>query len=266
MPSKLYAALLFLALGVIKLPVEEYVAARERAAHLVEKPLGLDMREQLGQKAFAASLGGLRSLVASITYLQAYVAFENVEWGKLDSLMMLTTRLQPREETYWADAAWHMAYNASSYYLNDQSQREAMRKKLYRDYSLRGEAILKEGLVYIPQSHLLYSRLGELYRDRLAEPRKAAEALLAAYERGAKDFYERMAAYEMVKLNDRPSWERALKILMKHYNSGKPTASMLRDIPVLEERLGIPIENRIKPEQQLPPNLRSLIKVPGPAK
>ena len=263
MSRKLLAALMFVAVGVLKLPLEERVAAYEREVHLMEKPLSLDLREQLGQEAFAASLGGLRSLVASITYLQAYVAFENVDWGKVDSLMTLTTRLQPREETYWDEAAWHMAYNAASYEQNYSKDRPALRNIHFHDYALRGVAILEEGLHFLPKSYKFYSRLGEIYRDRLGEPRKASEAFLKAYALGAKDFYERMGAYEMVKLSDRPSWEHAYQILMKHYRSGVPTASMLRDIPVLEQRLGIPPEKRIKPALQIPPALRARIKVPG---
>lgn len=263
MTRKWLAALIFVGLGAVKLPLEERVMNYERAHHLAEKPLSLSLREQMGQKAFAASLGGLRSLVASITYLQAYVAFDDVEWGKVDSLMTLTTRLQPREESYWDESSWHMAYNAASYYRNDTKQRLALRNKLYHDYVMRGVDILDEGLRYLPESHRLYSRLGEVYRDRLGEPRKAAAAFLAARERGANEFYERAAAYELVKLNDRPSWEHAYEILMRSYKSGKPTASMLRDLPVLEERLGIPQEKRIKPEKDIPPAIRYRMKVPS---
>ncbi len=68
-------------------------------------------------------MGGLRSLVASITYLEAYTAFEDVDWGQVDLLMTLTTRLRDplTTPTYWEkEASWHMAYNAAAYYEQDK--------------------------------------------------------------------------------------------------------------------------------------------------
>ena len=111
MNRKLAALAIFIAGGIAKLPLEQRLSDDLHAKALLEEPVGIDMRENLGQMGFAASLGGLRSLVASITYLQAYSAFEDVDWGKVDSLMTITTRLQPREAIYWDDAAWHQAWN-----------------------------------------------------------------------------------------------------------------------------------------------------------
>ncbi|MEI6537295.1 MAG: hypothetical protein WCN98_18275, partial [Verrucomicrobiaceae bacterium] len=116
MNRKLAAFALLAAAGMAKLPLEQRLSDDLHAKSLLEDPVGVDMRESLGQMGFAASLGGLRSLVASITYLQAYSAFEDVDWGKVDSLMTMTTRLQPREPTYWDEASWHQAWNAASHY------------------------------------------------------------------------------------------------------------------------------------------------------
>jgi hypothetical protein len=50
---------------------------------------------------YAATLGGMRSLVASVSYLQAFIAFENTDWARVESLLTLTSSLQPRLELYW---------------------------------------------------------------------------------------------------------------------------------------------------------------------
>ena len=256
MTHKLAAIALFAAVGIAKLPLEQRLSDDLHAQGLLENPVGIDMRESLGQMGFAASLGGLRSLVASITYLQAYSAFEDLDWGKVDSLMTITTRLQPREATYWDDAAWHQGWNAASHYLRDENLRAALRSKLFRDHVERGIEIVQEGLRFLPNNKKLLVRLGDLYCDRKPEPAKAAEAYLAAYAQGAVRFYERKAAYELVKVNDRAAWERAYAILKKNYNDGLDTPSVMTNVPILEERLGIPPEKRIKPGAGKMPDVR----------
>jgi tetratricopeptide (TPR) repeat protein len=255
MSRKLIGLFVFIVFGLAKLPVEDRVLGSLREQNLVEAPLNLELRENIGQMGFAASLGGLRSLVASITYLQAYVAFEDVDWGRVDSLMTLTTRLQPHEPEYWGDASWHMAYNAASNYMNNQDLRFAIRNKLFRDYVQRGIDILDEGLRYLPNNPQLLTRLGDIYRDRQVDHRKAAYCYLTAAAHGAKDYYKRMGAYQLVLLDDRDSWEKAYAILKKDYDDHKSVyerkdmarSSVMRDLPILEQRLNIPVDKRIKP-------------------
>lgn len=237
--------LLLLAMGVVRLPLEATLSAQLRTGKLLPSPPELSLRESLGQMGFAATLGGLRSLVASITYLQAYVAYEKLDWGKVDSLMTLTTRLQPEEPSYWDEASWHMAYNAASNYQNATNIRAALRDKLFRDHVQRGIDILQEGLRYLPKHPRLLARLGEIYRDRQSNPRLAAESFLEAFAHGAPAYYERMAAYSFAKLDDLPSARKAYDILKRHYDSGGRQISLLRDLPLLEERLDIPPARRI---------------------
>jgi len=243
--SKTAGIVLFIILGFVKLPLEEKVSSLLKSQNLIQPPPDFSLRESLPQMGFAAALGGLRSLVASITYLQAYVAFEDIEWGKVDSLMALTTRLQPREPTYWDDASWHMAYNAASSYLRDEKMRAALRNKLFRDHIQRGIDVVNEGLRYLPDDPTLLIRLGGIYRDRQVNPALAAECYIKAFAHGATPFHERMGAYELVKVNDQPSNERAYEILKRYFDKKYYYPSLLRDLPILEERLNIPQEKRI---------------------
>jgi len=243
--SRTLGIVLFLLLGLVKLPLESRLTADLRAQKLLQTPPEFSLRESLSQMSFAAALGGLRSLVASITYLQAYVAFENIEWGKVDSLFALTTRLQPREPAYWDDAAWHMAYNAASSYQRDEKIRATLRNKLFRDHVQRGIDIINEGLKYLPDDPTLLIRLGSIYRERQINPRLAGDAFIRAYAHGARDFHERMGAYEYVKTDDPECWKVAYEILKRYFDQGKVYSSILRDLPILEERLNIPADQRI---------------------
>ena len=254
MSRYLRGLLVLLLLGLLKLPIEERVVADLRSQRLLPTPLDLNLRENISQMGFAASLGGLRSLVASITYLQAYVAFEDVDWAKVDSLFAITTRLQPLEPSYWDEAAWHQSYNAASYYLRDPDLKKIMKDKIYRDQVQRGIDILNEGLRYLPDNPRLLVRLGDVHKERLADHRKAGAYYLEAAEHGAKDYYERFGAYEFVKTNDPVLMRKAYEILKRAYDANKKSydterlrSTLMRDLPMLEERLQIPADQRIKP-------------------
>jgi hypothetical protein len=205
-------------------------------------------QEDFGQM-FLATLGGLRSLVASVGFLEAYSAWEKDDWGTLDNRMTLVTRMQPYEPTYWDEAAWHMAYNAASSFKRDKSMRAALQNKYFREHVQRGIDILNEGLRYLPDNHRLLETLGYIYKDRQPNPELSAAAFLKAYVNGALPFIERLGAYELVKVGDRASSEKAYEILKRYYDLGPPFTrmeSIIRDLRVLEDRLNIPPEKRIR--------------------
>lgn len=208
---------------------------------MLEGSLDLGLWENLGQMGFAASLGGLRALVAGVTYMQAYVAFEDIEWAKVDSLFRLTSRLQPHDVSYWDEAAWHMAYNAASNYLHSERVEPIMRGKLYHSHIERGIEILEDGLRYNPNEVRLLSRLGDIYSKRKLEPVKAGEI----YERVAAfpglERYGRFAGYEYLKTTDRVLWKRSYDLLKASYDREGPKYPTVVDgIKELEKRLGIP--------------------------
>lgn len=263
MKPKLWGVLLLAVFGLAKVPVENGLTHSLREQRLQAPPPQVSWQENFLQIALS-TLGGVRYLVASITYLEAYTAWRDQDWSQVDTLMTLTTRLQPTERSYWDEAAWHMAYNAASNQLHDESQRYAVRHKRYRDHVQRGIHILEEGLQYLPDEPLLLQRMGEIYQARQPDPRLAAEFFLRAHQHGSSDFYERRAAYEMVKLSDRESWEKAYEILKRYYDRGKPfntMGSILRDLPVLEQRLDIPAAQRIRVTRPVVPQVP---RIPGP--
>lgn len=229
MKHRRLAILGFLALGVLKLPLEQRVMTTLRAEDVLTPPVDLGLRENLGQMSFAASLGGLRSLIASVTYLQAFAAWEDVDWGKVDSLMSVTTRLQPKFDVYWDDAASYMGLDAASYYRYNESRPTLYRNQLYRQHVQRGIDILEQGLRVLPGSHRLYERLGMFYAERIEPPDhlRAGQAWLAAYRNGALDVYERRAAYEWAQIDSDPRALRAsYRILMRWYEKQYRTDSL----------------------------------------
>jgi hypothetical protein len=240
--------LAFLLLGFIKLLPEQRATAYLREQGVLGQRLDFGLRENLGQMGFAASLGGLRSLVASITYIQAYTAFEKVNWAEVDSLLSLTTSLQPRLDLYWKEASERMAYDAASYYEHDTSRPELYRYNLYDQHVTRGLDLVKRGLTFNPQSYRLHELAARLYESRQRPPnyRSAAYHYREAFVNGALPFTGRFAAYNLIKLNEPAADQMAYKYLKASYDLGSRTPTHLQNLRLLEQRLNVPLPQRIK--------------------
>ena len=87
--------------GAAKLPVEHAISREHRRLHFRAVDFNLDLREQLGQLGFVAALSGFRSLVADVLFIQAHVAWERTEWGRVLLLFRQVTTLQPRALLFW---------------------------------------------------------------------------------------------------------------------------------------------------------------------
>ena len=238
--------LLLAAMGGLRFWPEQRLRKDLLAQDLTLEYPNTSMMENLGQVGFMAALGGYRSVIASFLYLQAETSFENTDWDALEFQYQLIARLHPHMARYWELGSWHMAYNAASHYLYKPGLSELKRASLYKKWVDKGVAFLEPGLVYCASEYRLFAQMGEIYRERVKDKRKSIEYYLKASALGGPEFMERMAAYQLVTMDDRASWEKAYEILMRHYRSGRPkTASMARDIPILEEKLGIPPNQRI---------------------
>lgn len=239
--------LLVLAFGAARLPTESALSKQHRSAYFHSARLGLSLREQIGQLGFLAALSGFRSLVADFVFIQAHIAWERTEWGRVLLLFRQATTLQPRSILFWDMGAWHMAWNASVAPMNDSSQpNEALRRRARREYIELGKDFLERGIRNNPDRPQLYESLARLYKDKLGNHAAAAKYFAAAATLpGAPEYDRRFAAYE---LSYAPGHEReAYQALHKLYLQGKherlPT--LLTRLKFLEQKLDIPLDERI---------------------
>ena len=233
--------------GAARLPMEHSISATHRELHLRAVDFNLGLREQLGQLGFVAALSGFRSLVADALFVQAHVAWERTEWGRVLLLFRQVTTLQPRAILFWDMAAWHMAWNASVAALNDPAQpRLALRVKAQREYFKLGKDFLERGIQNNPERPQLYEALARLYRDKYIDHEHAAEFFAkAAALPGAPSYEKRFAAYELSHCEgrEREAYEHLRRLYDLGENERLPTLlSRLKD---LEIKLDIPLDQRI---------------------
>jgi hypothetical protein len=227
-----------LAFGALRLPIESALTKENHEAHFQQANLDLDLREEIGQLSFVAALSGFRSLVADLIYLEANGAWERTEWGRLLLLLRQVTTLQPRSLLYWEMAAWHMAWNASVAASRDPSlPNDALRRQAQCEYFDLGRDFLERGIRNNPERPQLYEAMARLYREKYKNHAAAARYFArAASLPGAPDYDKRFAAYELSQVAGREEQERL------------PT--LLRRLRLLEEKLEIPLQERI-PDPQM---------------
>ncbi len=233
--------------GAVRLPMEHALSNSHRDLHFRAVDFNLDLREQLGQLGFVAALSGFRSLVADALFIEAHVAWERTEWGRVLLLFRQVTTLQPRALLFWDMAAWHMAWNASTAAMNDRTQpRLALRIKAAREYFQLGKDFLERGIRNNPERPELYEALARLYRDKYKDHEHASEFFAkAAALPGGHSYARRFAAYELAQGPGRES--EAYRDLRALYDSGEQERlpTLLRHLKELEIKLAIPPERRV---------------------
>src|SRR5213082_2172188 len=241
---ELMSAALF---GAARLPMEHAISATHRELHLRAVDFNLGLREQIGQLGFVAALSGFRSIVADGLFIQAHVAWERTEWGRVLLLFRQVTTLQPRSILFWDMAAWHMAWNASVAPMNDQTQpRLALRVKAQREYFARGKDFLERGIKNNPDRPQLYEALARLYKEKYKDHEHASEFFAkAAALPGAPTFNRRFSAYELsyCEGREREAYERLRQIYDEGEKERLPT--LITRLKFLENKLGIPQDQRI---------------------
>lgn len=233
--------------GAAKLPVEHAISAGHRDLHFRTVDFNLGLREQIGQLGFIAALSGFRSLVADVLFIQAHVAWERTEWGRVLLLFRQVTALQPRAILFWDMAAWHMAWNASTAALNDPAQpRLALRLKAQREYLDLGRDFLERGIRNNPERPQLYEAMARLYRDKYDDHEHAAEFFgKAATLPEAPSYVKRFAAYELAQCpgREREAYDRLHALYEMGERERLP--ALLRRLKELENKLDIPLAQRI---------------------
>ena len=237
-----------LVFGLLKLPAERAVGVERRGSLSADPVLNLDLREKLGQLSFVAALSGFRAVLADFLFIQAHVAWEQTEWGRVLFLFRQVTTLQPHVPLFWETAAWHMAWNASAAAINDPTQpRQTLRVKAQRDYFELGKDFLERGIKNNPRNPKLYESMAMLYRDKYNDHARASEFYRKAADcPGAPDYDKRFSAYELSYCD---GWEpQAYLQLRRLYDEGErerlPT--LIRRLKYLEEKLNVPKEQRIR--------------------
>ena len=235
-------ALIFILLALVPLKLK-MEAACDRIA---PGSLSIGLREQIGQSAFIAVLGGFRSVIADLLFIDAYSAWERTDWTSLLLRLRQATELQPRAILFWEIAGWHMAWNAGTAALEDDSKSPATRRRLQHDYLELGKDFLVRGIAHNPEKPQLYEALARLYRDKFHDHALAAENFeKASHLPDHASYDERFSAYELsyCEGREREAYDRLHTLYQRGEKQRLPR--LINQLRAMEERLKIPANERI---------------------
>ncbi len=246
--SGLIAVSACLGFGLLMQPVNQYVQTQLSHDGLIasqKADLGSDALSQ--QLAFFA-LGGLRSLAAQILSLDATAAWIKQDWKTIERRYAQMTTLCPHRVNYWVNGSYEMATNAAAYQsFNPDNLSDIELSQRRRQYFLRGEQFLHDGIRNNPKSVLLQAKLGDLHSNLYRYPRflQAAAAYKRAVELGAPPLYERMEFYSLCRAHgqEQEAWELGRKLFDKYPEQIVPSLRCL--LFVLENKLQLPQEERL---------------------
>lgn len=228
----------------LKLKLESAISASRSSAEELRR--AVDLRERIGQTAFVAILGGFRSVVADLLFIDGHFAWERVDWPHLLMRLRQVTMLQPHVTMFWDVAGWHMAWNAGTAALEDSSKPLVARKRLEREYIEIGRDFLERGVANNPKNPQLYEALARLYRDKLRDHARAAENFFKASRLpGCASYDERVGAYELSYCEGRE--REAYDHLRALYDRGEKERlpTLIVRLRAMEDRLDIPAAERI---------------------
>jgi hypothetical protein len=231
---------------VVFLPTKLKLESDLARQRLATGPLNIDIRERIGQTAFVAVLGGFRSVIADLLFIDAHAAWERTDWTHLLLRLRQSTALQPHAIMFWDIAGWHMAWNASIAAENDESQPPVARQRSSREYIELGRDFLNRGIANNPQKPQLYEALARLQRDRLHDHAGAAENFYKASQLpGCAAYDERFSAYELSACTgrEREAYERLRVLYLRGEKERLP--ALIARLKKLEQTLNIPPEERV---------------------
>ena len=268
-PLRSLGGILLLALaGALLLPWQIELQRVGKAAGFRSIPMNLSLRAQIGQSGFLAALSGFRAPLAAFLWIEAHLAWEKTEWGRMAGLFDTVTTLQPHTLLYWDMAAWHMAWNASVAALQDTKQQsEALRERSSRQYIALGRDFLERGIQNNPDKYLLYESLGRLARDKEQDHAAAADNFArAASFPDAPRYLKRFAAYEAAQTpgRERDAYVRLLALYRE--DQGMHTPALLSHLRELEEKLRIPSDQRVTAQGVTPALTNSPSPLPPPSR
>lgn len=221
--------LALIAFGFALRPFDNALRKDMEEQGLLYEPLDLNTRESIGQVSLAISLGGLRSLVATMMNLSAQTDWENQEWFELEKKYRTIVVLQPKTRYYWQAASWHLASNAWADFEDKPRYTETQRKERQRELLDKGIWFLQRAVANNPDDWRLWQDLAYLYENPHRPPNDLP-ASAKAYEKAiacsnSRPLLVRRLFYTLVRIPERQkeAYEMSKKLLASPQHSKTPS-------------------------------------------
>ena len=255
----LLSLIILIGFGFVRIPIEMNTEQLRKKEGFRDWSPSMSAREQLTQASFVGSIGGFRSLIASIYDLRAHQAFRDKDWASVEKFRSITTSLQPRFAKHWDLAAWDMAWNAYAYYRNKSEWTEdaveswQMKNIIMPRYLEKGLEFAKQGAEWIPESYRLAMVVADIYSQKYDNPQLAAQWYLkSSIVDDAPPYVFRAYATHLARCEGKE--EEAYEVTSSLYRSTRfgvraLTLTVRRDMERLEDHIAFKAANEMSLEQ-----------------
>lgn len=124
---------------------------------------------QLGTQFIAATLIGLKEVVAGLLWVRTDEFFHTGNYEAIIPMVRIVTWLDPHQMDVYDTGAWHLSYN-----FTDSQERSDRR------YIPASKALLREGIQNNPETYDMYFQMGWLNFNKILDYREAARWFDAA--------------------------------------------------------------------------------------
>jgi len=219
-----------------------------------------DIQGALGQGLIVGVLGGFRTIIADLLFIEIYTEWEDRNRARVETLLGLVTAIDPRPMFFWRNGAGMIAYDIPIWRMREIGRLpeipEAVQQAIRHEQAQRGIAFLDEGLQYHPGNPRLLVLKAQIYLNRLEDTETAAQIYKQAWEAGGPYFTARIHAELLRRLDRKREAYAFLKELVPRLPADSPAARrevVIERIRDLEDALGIPPAERFEPGQPPPP-------------
>lgn len=211
-----------------------------------------DLEPALGEGFMLAFFGGLRSVLADLMWIQAYIYWEEKDIPKTESTLAIVTTLKPDSTYFWLNAARIIALDMPAWIFQQYDPRgivpELVERRVRAEQAQIAIDFLEGAFRHLPNHPLILVEQGRLHYFGRSDPEAAAELYgKAALLPNAPFYAGRLHAILLENLNRE---EEAYRFLVKYYQTlpeDHPSAQKPRIrawIESLEDLLNIPAEER----------------------
>jgi len=210
------------------------------------------LQSQTSEGLVLATLGGFRSIIADIQWLQTMNSWEKQEKEKTIGGIQFTVGLDPRPTFFWLNGGRMLAYDMRHWDADLFENFEERRKEEIR---LANMAIdfLKLAIQYHPETVSFPIEIANIYLNRLGNLELAAEYYHKAYtEYDDSPYYVgRLYALILAQMGEYSKAYDFLTQLYRELPSGDIYANkpiVLSRIRALEKKINLPREKRFRPQ------------------
>ena len=208
-----------------------------------------------GQGVTLALLGGFRALVADVAWIRMYTLWERRELPAVQTLLQLSTAIDPRPIYFWINGARIMAHDFSAWRTAAAGGYEKIgpeaELRISREQGALALRHLEAAMQHHPASADLWMERANIELNRLRDVAAAAESFRRAWEQPRAPYYTARLHAEMLRRLGRK--EEALAFLIRLHpglppdDEGAARDRVLERIRELERELGIAVDRAYRP-------------------